>query len=121
MSADDCIIDGGGANQVPCKTENDPGVADDANAWAPRRRVDFDANQARREERFIASAGQQNFTLTQFSYVRNTGSLVIYKNGLLIALDIDWVEQSTSGFALVEPAAERIVTGKQYSLHRRIE
>lgn len=104
----DCIIDGGGANQIPCPTTatdectNDPSKS--ANAWAPQTILKISAETKSVSERFTAVEGQVLFDIKTFAYFKDTGALEVHKNGLLLTPQIDWVEQTSTTFALVQPA-----------------
>lgn len=49
---------------------------------------------------FIATAGQQVFPITNFVYTLNTGSLLIFVNGVYQLITKDFTETSTTSFAV---------------------
>ena len=87
----------------------------EANVWQPRTIIEVSGDTKSIEERFIAIAGQNIFTLTTFAYTLSTGALEVHKNGLLLTKNVDWVEQSSTTFSIVVPtlaADEVVATGK---------
>jgi hypothetical protein len=106
----DCIIDGGGAIQVPCAEES----ADEcfnsstpkATAWNPSSLLALSADTKRVEELLGTFVGQQHFSISRFKYARGTGALAVYKNGELLKEGVHWVEQSPTSFSLLVPAIE---------------
>lgn len=81
-------------------------MAGEANIWNPRTLLQLSADTKRIEEKITAIANQALFTLTDFTYVLGTGSLAVYKNGLLLKNAVDWIENGISTFTLVAPAAQ---------------
>jgi len=83
----------------------------EANIWQPRTVVNFSADTKQAEESFTAIAGQSLFFLQSLTYAVGTGSLSVHKNGLLLANNVDWAEQSAGSFSLVIPcvAGDRVV------------
>ena len=75
-------------------------MAGEANIWNPRTLIELSADTKAVEEKITATAAQTIFTLTSFLYAVGTGSLWVYKNGVLLNKGSDWVEQTTSTFAL---------------------
>lgn len=75
-----------------------------ANVWAPKTPTAISGNTKSVTERFVATANQQTFDLTNFVYVMGTGALEIHKNGLLIDNAVDWIELADTKFSLVVPA-----------------
>lgn len=74
-----------------------------ANIWNPSGSttpINVDGTLVIQE--FTGSAGQTLFTLTDFSYVPNTGSLLVFVNGQLQWAGIDYTETSSSSFTLTE-------------------
>lgn len=54
------------------------------------------ANNTLRRQRFTATEGQQNFVLTEFSYVPATGSTIVFYNGSAQNLSDDYLELSST-------------------------
>lgn len=73
--------------------------------WAPGSTPEVNADATLVTERFVAAAAQTSFTLTNFTYVLGTDSLLIFKNGELLAPGIDVFESTTSTFVLAAGAA----------------
>lgn len=75
-------------------------VNNEANVWTPEFNSVVSSDTKRVEESQVADAGQTVFILSTFIYAPNTGSLAVYKNGLLQKIKIDWNELSAARFAL---------------------
>jgi len=56
-------------------------------------------------EVFTATASQSVFVLTEFTYTLTTNSLVVWKNGLKLLVNVDYTEISTTSFTLATPAS----------------
>ena len=56
-------------------------------------------------QRFVATAAQTLFTLTDFAYDVGTKSLFVFKNGLMVAPVTGYVESSETSFTLLSAAA----------------
>ena len=54
---------------------------------------------------FDATAAQTLFNLSAFSYEPGTHSLLVYKNGLVLELGVNFTETSRTSFTLTSPAA----------------
>jgi len=52
-----------------------------------------------------ATAGQTTFTLTTFNYLPGTDTLQVYRNGLRLNLNLDYLETNSSTVTLTAPAA----------------
>ncbi len=74
------------------------------NIWAPGTAVN--ANSSVQTQAFIATAGQTLFTLTEFSYERETGSLYVYVSGLFQRIGSDFTETSQTSFTLTAGVEE---------------
>lgn len=85
-------------------------TSSEANIWQPRQIINLSANTKQAEERFSASAGQQEFLLGNFTYAKDTGSLTVYRNGGLLSKWIDWVELSPDTGTDNEANSFRILT-----------
>lgn len=83
----------------------------EANIWQPRELLQLSADTKRIEEKLTATAGQTLFTLQNFTYVVDTGSLAVYlltaadvalgvKGGRLLKEGVDWAEGTISTFSL---------------------
>ena len=57
-------------------------MANPASVWTPKTLVQFSANLVTASQSFIAEAAQVLFTLTEFSYVPNTGSIRVFLNNI---------------------------------------
>lgn len=79
-------------------------MAGEADIWQPRTVVEAKANTQSVQQRFVASSAQSLFVLTDFAYTVGTGALEIYKNGLRLARDVDFVEQTSTTFSLTVAA-----------------
>jgi len=84
----------------------------EASIWNPRTLLQLSSDTKRIEEKLTAIAGQTLFTLKDFAYVVDTGSLAIYlltkadmalgvKGGRLLKEGVDWAEGTASTFSLV--------------------
>ena len=82
-----------------------------ANTWNPKTLVTFDAEDKTATEAFVAGAGQSTFTLLTFAYVLDSQALQVYKNGLLLTPNVDWIEATSISFSLIvaADAADKIV------------
>lgn len=72
--------------------------------WAPGTAVS--ANASIRVERFVATAGQTVFTLSQFAYAIGAGSLYVFVNGGFQVTSVDFTETDSSSFTLTEGVTE---------------
>lgn len=72
----------------------------EASIWTPGDTVNISTNSKRAIQAFIATTGQTQFTLTNFTYAVNTQSLSVYKNGNILRYGIDFGEVSPSVFVL---------------------
>lgn len=77
----------------------------EANIWQPRTLLDLSADTKRITEKFTAVASQTLFTLADFTYVVGTGALQIFKNGVYMVPNVDFVEGTTSTFSLIVGAS----------------
>ena len=86
-------------------------MAGEANVWNPRTLIETSADTKRIEEKFTALVNQTFFTLIDFAYALNSGSLAVYRNGLFLKEGIDWVENTDTTFSRIVPstAADVIV------------
>lgn len=75
-------------------------MANNADVWQPRELLELSGDTKQVEERQVAISGQFFFTLTTFSYALSTGALEIYKNGLHLAVGVDWIENTSTTFSL---------------------
>lgn len=75
-------------------------IDQEANTWTPKNLQNFTVGDRSATEVFTAEALQVQFTLLTFSYVVATQSLQVFKNGLLLAPKTEWVELTTTTFAL---------------------
>lgn len=72
-----------------------------ASIWNPEKSIS--ANSSIRSQAFVATAGQTNFTLTDFAYAVGTNSLEVYFDGLYQRLTQDWSEVATNEFKSLTP------------------
>lgn len=88
----------------------------EANIWQPRTILQLSADTKRIEEKLVATTGQTLFTLQDFSYSVDTGSLAVYlltaadaalgvKGARLLKEGVDWVEGTTTTFSVVAALA----------------
>ena len=71
-----------------------------ASLWNPGSTPNLNADSSIKTQRFIATADQEVFTLTAFSYVVGIGSLLIFKNGELQAPGVSAIESTSTTFTL---------------------
>ena len=71
-----------------------------ASLWSPGSTPNLNADSSIKTQRFIATADQEVFTLTAFSYVVGIGSLLIFKNGELQAPGVSAIESTSTTFTL---------------------
>jgi len=76
-------------------------MADEVNVWQPRSILKANADYTRVTQRFTALVDQTSFTLTEFAYELGTGSLAVYKNGLILRPSVDYAEQTDTTFVLI--------------------
>lgn len=75
-----------------------------ANIWQAKSLVEFNVNDRSATEVITAIASQTEFTLQAFAYTLGTGSLQVFKNGLLLVKNVDWIEVTGTTFNLLSPA-----------------
>ncbi len=77
-----------------------------ATIWSPNSEflAESNATGTIKEEKQVAIAAQVNFILTTFAFVANTGSLLVFKNGLALIRGEDYTEVSNTGILLTSPA-----------------
>ena len=80
----------------------------EASIWTPGETLNADTNSKRVVHRFVATAGQTEFTIPSFSYVVGVNALAVYKNGAALALSVDYYEvgdvaATSNDFTLEEP------------------
>jgi len=86
-------------------------MAGEANIWNPRTLLQLSADTKRIEEKLTAVAGQTLFTLKDFTYVVDTGSLAVYlltaadvalgvKGARLLKEGVEWAEGTISTFSI---------------------
>lgn len=76
-----------------------------ASIWTPGAApVEVNPADSIKVQRFVATAGQSVFTLTEFTYALGANALHVFKNGLALARVTDFEETSTSSFTLELPA-----------------
>lgn len=56
-------------------------------------------------QRFVATASQTAFVLTNFAYTPNVGNLAVYKNGLRLFAGYEYTETNSTTITLLSPAA----------------
>ena len=76
-----------------------------ASIWSPGSTPNLNADSSIITERFLAADQQQIFTLTNFSYVVGIGSLLVFKNGELLAPGVEALESTVSTFTINTPCA----------------
>lgn len=79
-----------------------------ANVWSPNaaKVSQANANGTVKVERHVAAPEQRVFNLTTFAYAVNTGSMEVYKNGKILARNMDFVEATESQVILTEASNE---------------
>jgi hypothetical protein len=77
-----------------------------ANVWTPNARTVpiVDATGAFKEEQLVAEEGQRVFTIISFTFAKNTGSLLVFKNGKKLSKDVDYIEANTNSIILMVAA-----------------
>ena len=81
-----------------------------ANIWFPGYTATITGTFAR--QNLTATASQTIFDFTTISYTPGTGNLILWINGQLQQLAIDYTETSTARVTLIEPVlAGDIITG----------
>jgi microcystin-dependent protein len=73
-----------------------------ASLWAPGT-TDIpsqNADSTFQKQQFTATAAQTLFTLTDFTYVVATNSLLVFDNGVMLIQGVDFTETSSSSFTL---------------------
>lgn len=73
-----------------------------ANVWRPGSTVNVNSANNVASQSFIATLAQAVFTLTNFSYVPGTGSLLVFVNGVVQRPGIDFLETSSTTFTLLD-------------------
>lgn len=73
-----------------------------ASIWNPGTDNPLDPSGHPKVQRFVATEGQTVFTLTTFSYVLATGSLLVEVAGALQVVNVGFTETSTTSFTLSE-------------------
>jgi len=76
-----------------------------ANIWQPTTIISPNADTKALIQNFTATSSQADFTITGYTYILDTQSLVIYRNGLRLVRDTDWAEVSTTEFSITSPNA----------------
>ena len=76
-------------------------MASGVDIWTPKDSIPLiTSDSIILTQSFVATAGQTIFVLTQYSYVLNTGSVQVFKNGLKLALNTEWTETGTTTITL---------------------
>ena len=86
-----------------------------ASIWAPGETIDVNVNaeSTNLEQPFTTTLGQSIYNLTSFTYVPNSNSLAIYRNGQRLVKGVDWNEDSSGTlFTLVPAVASTIIAGE---------
>lgn len=83
-----------------------------ATIWNPGTTDVVDAANTVRTQSFVATAGQEVLTLTEFEYVMGAGSVLLFKNGELLAPVTDFQELSPTEVRLTVDAA----AGEKYTV-----
>lgn len=84
-----------------------------ANVWAPETKIS--GNMLSVPQSFTLTANQTQVELTKFKYAVGTNALEVYKNGLLLDPETDWVEVNSSQINLLVSVAANdklVVIGK---------
>lgn len=75
-----------------------------ASTWAPGTAIS--ANNSIQREAFVASAGQTDFTITNFAYEVGSGSLYVFVAGSIQRPAVDYTELNSTSFRLTTGAPE---------------
>lgn len=70
------------------------------NAWGASGVQTVNASGSLVPQAFVATAGQTLFPITAFQYVQGSNSLLVFVNGQLQTVNLDYTETSTSSFTL---------------------
>lgn len=76
----------------------------EANIWQPKSLIQVSGYNKIAAQLIVAEAGQTTFTLTDFAYKVNTGSLLIFSAGKLLTPSVEFHEVSDTSFHLTSPA-----------------
>ena len=76
-----------------------------ATLWTPQQQLAYDAQNTVASERIVAIAAQQVLTLTSFAYILGAKSVLVFKNGAILAPTVDYTELSTTSLRLTQAAA----------------
>ena len=77
------------------------------NIWVPG--ASLDAKSSVRFESFTSAIEQSTYTLTSFSYIPGTGSLIVFISGIAQRPGIDFIETSPTSFTLTSPLPAGVV------------
>lgn len=77
-----------------------------ASVWQPSTITPISGHTKTVSDYFIATAAQEIFNLTTFTYVLNTGAVSVYVNGLRLEQGTHWVEWGVRSIRLLTPATE---------------
>lgn len=76
-----------------------------ATLWNQQGQPLLDAQNTIASERIVATAGQTVLELTSFAYVLGANSILLFKNGEILAPTLDYTEVTPTSIGLVLPAA----------------
>lgn len=84
-----------------------------ASIWAPGGTIDVNAESTNLEQSFTTTLGQSIYNLTSFTYVPNSNSIAVYRNGQRLVKGVDWNEDdSGTSFTLASTVASTIIAGE---------
>ncbi len=75
-----------------------------ATVWQTGNAPLLDPEDSIEIQRFVATASQTLFNITEFTYTLASNALLVFKNGLALVRGVDYNETSTSSFTLTLPA-----------------
>lgn len=80
-------------------------VGTEANVWRPGESIQLSSEVKQVPQSFVAIEDQEVFNLTYFTYVLDTNSVEVFKDGLRLVKSVDWVELTPTSIQLTNPAA----------------
>lgn len=72
--------------------------------WQHLGVMQVDAQNTMAAQRIVATAGQTELALTTFAYVLGASSILVFKNGAILAPNVDFSELTTTKVTLIQPA-----------------
>ena len=75
-----------------------------ATVWTPGTKILLNANNLVYPQTFVMTVGQTIIDITEFSYTKNTNSIIVFKDGKLILNVEDYVESTDTQIILLSPS-----------------